>query len=232
VLYKTRIALFVKISFYFIEFSSMPPRKRILDHLKSAGPTSAAGLGRTLGITKMAALQHLHVLEEEGLVKREAKPGLRGRPTLLWLLTAAAQKFFPDAHAELAVALIACVNETMGSEGLDKLVKARSRHQIQKYRSEIDPSFSLREKLEILAAIRSREGYMAAVEKLGDHKGYLLVEKHCPICVAATNCTGLCREELNVFRKILGDEVEITRTEHIIAGASRCAYAVRAVRER
>jgi predicted ArsR family transcriptional regulator len=206
----------------------MPPRKPVLDHLKSAGPTSAADLGDTLGITKMAALQHLHSLEEQGLVKREGKAGPRGRPTLLWSLTAAASKFFPDAHAELAVSLIDCLNESLGPEALDKLIKTRSRHQLENYRSEIEPAASLREKLEALAAIRSREGYLASVERLEDRKGYLLVERHCPICVAATSCTGLCREELNVFRKLLGDKAEVKRTEHIVAGAPRCAYTVRA----
>lgn len=207
----------------------MSPHKRTLDHLKTAGPTSAAGLGQVLEITKMAALQHLHALEEQGLVKREAKPGSRGRPTLLWSLTNASLKFFPDAHAELAVSLIDCLNETLGPEALDKLIKTRSRHQLQNYQSEVKPRASLREKLEALAAIRSREGYMAGVEKLSGQNRYLLVERHCPICIAATTCTGLCREELNVFRKLLGDKVEVQRTEHIVAGASRCAYVVSAI---
>src|SRR5258708_36122225 len=60
---------------------------------------------------------------------------------------------------------------------------------------------------------------MAGVEKLGDRNSYLLVERHCPICIAATSCTGLCREELSVFRKLLGDRVQVERTEHIVAGA-------------
>ncbi len=190
----------------------MSPPKRILDQLKIGGPTSAAGLGDVLGITKMAALQHLHSLEEQGLVKRKAKPGSRGRPTLLWSLTSASLKFFPDAHAELAVSLISCLNETLGRDALDKLIKARSRHQLQNYRSEIKATSPLGEKLEALAAIRSREGYMAGVEKLGDRNSYLLV--------------GLCREELSVFRKLLGDRVQVERTEHIVAGASRCAYLI------
>jgi len=210
----------------------MPPRKRILDQLKTAGPTSAGSLGETLGITKMAVLQHLHALEDQGVVKREAKPGVSGRPTLLWSLTAGAAKFFPDAHAELAVSLIACVNESLGPGALDKLIKARSRQQLRNYVSEIKPTASLHEKLEALASIRSREGYMAGVEKLEDRGSYLLVERHCPICIAATSCTGLCREELNVFRKLLGDNIKVERTEHIVAGAPRCAYVVRPLREK
>jgi predicted ArsR family transcriptional regulator len=169
-------------------------------------------------------------LEEQAVVRREAKPGVRGRPTLLWSLTPEAQKFFPDAHAELAVSLIHCLDETLGPDALDKLIKARSRHQLQNYRREIKATSPLGEKLEALAAIRSREGYMAGVEKLGDRNSYLLVERHCPICIAATSCTGLCREELSVFRKLLGDKVEVKRTEHIVAGAPRCAYEVSAVR--
>ena len=55
---------------------------------------------------------------------------------------------------------------------------------------------------------------------------FLLVENHCPICAAAASCTGLCAKELEVFQAVLGDEVEVTRTEHIMAGARRCAYRV------
>jgi len=52
------------------------------------------------------------------------------------------------------------------------------------------------------------------------------VENHCPICAAARLCTGLCREELNLFRKVLGRDVRIERISHILAGANRCAYRV------
>ena len=35
-----------------------------------------------------------------------------------------------------------------------------------------------------------------------------------------------CRAELDVFREALGPGAEIERTEHILAGARRCAYRV------
>jgi predicted ArsR family transcriptional regulator len=201
-----------------------PSRKLLLDQLKLLGPVSAAGLAQRLKITKMAVLQGLHALEEQGIVQRESMVGARGRPTLIWHLTPAAQKYFPDAHAELAVSLISCIKETGGPAGLDALLKARSRHQIKRYRKEMVDTLSLKEKLQILAAIRSREGYMAEVESTG--KTYLFVEKHCPICVAATGCTGLCGEEMNVFRKVLGKKVKIERIEHLLQGSHRCAYRI------
>jgi predicted ArsR family transcriptional regulator len=202
-----------------------PARKLLLDQLKLLGPVSAAGLAQRLDITKMAVLQGLHALEEQGIVQRESMVGGRGRPTLVWHLTPAAQKYFPDAHAELAVSLISCIKETAGLAGLDALLKARSRYQIKKYRKEMADASSLGEKLRILAIIRSREGYMAEVKNKG--QTYLFVEKHCPICIAATGCTGLCGEEMNVFRKVLGKKVKIERIEHLLQGSHRCAYKIR-----
>jgi predicted ArsR family transcriptional regulator len=201
-----------------------PARKLLLDQLKLLGPASAAELAQRLKITKMAVLQGLHALEEQAIVQRESMVGGRGRPTLVWYLTPAAQKYFPDAHADLAVSLISCVKETAGPVGLETLLKARSRQQIKKYRKEMVGASSLRGKLQILATIRSREGYMAEVETAG--KAYLFVEKHCPICAAATACTGLCGEEMNVFRKVLGKKVKIERTEHLLQGSHRCAYKI------
>lgn len=201
-----------------------PSRKLLLDQLKIFGPASAAGLARRLDLTKMAVLQGLHSLEEQGVVQREPVKGVRGRPTLLWSLTPAAQKYFPDAHAELAVSLISCLRETVGAEGLNALLQARSRHQIKRYREEMADASNLREKLQILAIMRSREGYMAEVKTIG--QTHLFIEKHCPICVAATSCTGLCGEELNVFRKVLGKKVKIERTEHLLQGSHRCAYKI------
>jgi predicted ArsR family transcriptional regulator len=75
-----------------------------------------------------------------------------------------------------------------------------------------------------LAEARTREGYMA--ESRPEGEGYLLVENHCPICVAATACQGFCRAELDTFREVLGPDVAVERTEHIVNGDRRCAYRV------
>jgi predicted ArsR family transcriptional regulator len=54
----------------------------------------------------------------------------------------------------------------------------------------------------------------------------LLAENNCPICVAAESCQGLCREELSLFREVLGKKATVERTDHILAGARRCAYVI------
>jgi predicted ArsR family transcriptional regulator len=57
-------------------------------------------------------------------------------------------------------------------------------------------------------------------------EGYVLVENHCPICVAATACQGFCRSEVDTFREVLGPGASVERTEHIIEGDRRCAYRI------
>jgi predicted ArsR family transcriptional regulator len=55
----------------------------------------------------------------------------------------------------------------------------------------------------------------------------LLIEDHCPICAAAETCQGFCRSELAIFQKTLGEDVEITREEHLLSGGRRCTYRIR-----
>lgn len=204
-------------------------RRLLIDSLKREGAQDAASLARRLGVSAMAVRQHLYDLEAEGLVTNEAEArpaGSKavGRPAKLWRLTAAADRFFPDGHAEFTVGLINSMKQAFGAEGLDKLLKVRAREQVVAYKARLDRQPNLAKKLKVLAEIRTEEGYMAEVAKANN--GYLLIENHCPVCSAAAACTGLCNLELEVFRKALGSEHEVRRIDHILAGARRCAYLV------
>jgi predicted ArsR family transcriptional regulator len=220
--------------------TALEPRTRhsLLERLKWQGARDAGALAEELGVSAMAVRQHLYALASEGLVTFEERSGKVGRPTKLWRLTAAADRFFPDGHAELALSLLAALREALGEAGLDRLLAARTAEQIAAYGRRVKAADPLKTRLEALARIRSEEGYMAAVEPIapagpeetaggGDGGGFLLVENHCPVCAAARACQGLCASELEVFRRVLGPDVTVERTDHILAGARRCAYRVR-----
>jgi len=202
-------------------------RRAILELLKWHGPQDAQTLAGRLEISAMAVRQHLYALAEEKLVASRDEPRPMGRPAKLWRLTPAADELFPNAHADLTVSLIQSVRETFGEGGLDRLIEVRSRSQVAAYGERVPRRGPLRKRLEALAALRTREGYMAEVQE--DAGGaLLLIENHCPICTAAAACTNLCAGELAVFRAVLGDDVDIERIDHILAGARRCAYRVKA----
>ena len=207
----------------------MPPepatRRALLERLKLNGPQTAQALASALGVTAMAVRQHLYGLEGEGLIGWTTESMGRGRPSKFWGLTAQAGRLFPDAHQELAVGLLAAVREALGEAGFEKVLAQRSADQTQAYRQAM-PGDGLAERVDALAAIRSREGYMAEARADGDG-GFLLIENHCPVCAAASACTGICASELMVFRAVLGPGADIERTDHILAGARRCAYRIR-----
>ena len=203
-----------------------PGRLAVLDLVQRDGPVSADAMAEKLGLTTMAVRQHLHALEDEGLAQfsEEARP--RGRPVQLWRTTAKAAGQFADAHSALAVDLVGQMKKAFGEAGMDRILKLRTAEQEKTYRARTDNARTLKGKLDQLAKIRSAEGYMADVRCDPDTGELLFVENHCPICAAARLCTGLCREELALFRRVLGSKVNVERVSHILGGAGRCAYRV------
>ena len=201
-------------------------RPAVLALLKREGPVSADALAEKLGITAMAVRQHLYGLSEEGLASHTEETRGRGRPVKLWHTTEKANAQFADSHSALAADLIVQMRKAFGDEVLDKLLKLRTVEQEKVYRAETDTKSSLKARLEALAKIRAREGYMAEVKKDPETGAWLLVENHCPVCAAARLCTGLCREELALFQRVLGKDLRVERITHILSGAARCAYRV------
>lgn len=206
-------------------------RRAILDLLKLLGPRDSGALARRLGVSVMAVRQHLHMLQQRGLVVFETERRPRGRPAKLWRLTLEADRFFPNGHADLTRGLLAAAGRAFGPGGVERIVEVRVRDQICEYRRRVDSRAPLARRLAALAGLRSAEGYLAQVLPQRDGS-YLLVENHCPISAAASECRQLCSGELKVFEAVLGRRVTVERTEHILAGARRCAYRVGEISER
>ncbi|WSH22131.1 metalloregulator ArsR/SmtB family transcription factor [Rhizobium ruizarguesonis] len=200
------------------------PANRILILIKTDGPQLAAAIGDALGISGEAARQQLSKMAEEGLVESVTVAAAgRGRPRQLWHLTASGNRQFPDGHAELTANLLGTLVEQLGPAALDTVISAREAETLQRYRQELGNADNLASRVEALAAICTREGYMADHWQEADGS-FMLVENHCPICAAAAACSGFCRSELETFRAVLGADIE--RSEHILLGARRCAYRV------
>ncbi|MDX2367908.1 MAG: transcriptional regulator [Colwellia sp.] len=202
----------------------MKTHHRIIDLLKTQGPLTAKALAQELNVTTMGVRQHMLALEESGEVTFKDEKAPRGRPTRYWSLTQKTNSHFADRHNELTVQLIDSVIAVFGDDGLDKLITNREESSMRSYRLALADRYGVEEKLQTLAEIRCDEGYMATVEQEDDF--FWLLENHCPICAAATKCTNFCRSELQLFQNLLSDVAVISREEHIVEGARRCAYKV------
>ena len=188
------------------------------------GTLTAGEIAKELGITNEGARLQLLKLSEEGLINSTHESRGVGRPTQYFSLSEEGNAGFPDTHAELTVKLIELIKQTFGDSALQQVIAAAEAGGKAKYQNELQFSNTLEERVSQLAQIRSREGYMAEYSKEQD--GFLLIENHCPICAAAQSCQGFCTAELNTFRFVLGDNVDVTRVNHILGGDRRCAYKI------
>jgi len=200
-----------------------------MHRLKTRGPQSVKILSKQLDMTTMGVRQHLAELESKGLVgQTQEERQTRGRPVHLWKLSAAGHGRFPDMHSQTTIELIDVIRSTLGEQSLNQLIEQRSEEIEAQYREQLgatEPDLQLQ--IERLAQLRSDEGYMAEVRLLPD--GFMLIENHCPICTAATSCQQFCETELDLFQRLFEDKAVVTRTDHLLAGARRCAYKINAI---
>jgi predicted ArsR family transcriptional regulator len=208
-----------------VQFGESKTRRAIVRLLKTRGAMDATQVAARLGLTAMAVRQHLYQLQREKLVTAEPRPVPLGRPAKYWRLTREADRLFPDAYAEVSLALIEAVRDAFGEAGVKRVLESRYARQRAEYLRRIPPSLPLGEKVQKLAHIRTEEGYMVEVKPAGEGT-FLLAENHCPICAAATVCQGFCATELDLFRAVLGPGVVVERGEHILSGERRCAYRI------
>lgn len=197
---------------------------QILLLLKTKGPAQTKAVAEAMGVTRQAARLQMEKLAADGLVEHVTEKMGVGRPRRSWSLTRRGDERFPNTHAQLTVELLEAVRGEFGEAGLDRLIKRRESAAAAIYGGAIGGAGTLQERVSRLAAARTAEGYMAEWTPTGDG-GFLLIENHCPICAAASLCQGFCRSELELFRQALAP-ASVERTDHILAGARRCAYRI------
>ncbi|MCQ9640916.1 transcriptional regulator [Chryseobacterium sp. WG14] len=197
---------------------------RILMFLKMRGEATSLLIAEELTVTKEGARKHLLNLAQEGLIQSTVKSEGVGRPSTYYTLTEKGLGRFPDTHADVTVQLLKSVKNLLGENALDLLISDREKNTHNRYEKAIAKSKSLEQRLEILVKVRSDEGYMAEWKKEGHD--YFLIENHCPICAAATECQGFCRAELSNFQSLIGKNYTVERVDHIISGGQRCVYKI------
>ncbi|MEZ5103050.1 MAG: metalloregulator ArsR/SmtB family transcription factor [Draconibacterium sp.] len=199
--------------------------ERILMLLKMRGEATALLISEELEITKEGARKHLLNLSESGLVQAIVKSEGVGRPSTYYSLTDKGLSHFPDTHADITVQLLRSVKKLLGENALDLLITDREKTIYERYEKQMEGSETIEQKLDVLSKRRSEEGYIAEWKKEDDT--YYLIENHCPICAAATECQGFCRSELNNFKELIGKEYDLERVEYIIENGNRCVYKIK-----
>jgi len=205
-------------------------RRAVLYALRRRGEGTAEQLAEQLGMTVSGARQHLTALLDAGLVEAaEVSPTqpTRGRRTLVYSVTKAADGLFPKAYGELTNELLGYVSDTDPAM-IDALFARRRQNRIANGTKRLAPKRTLGAKVAELARILDEDGYLATFEKIGpDH--FMISEHNCAIRAVAQRYGQACTSEIDFIRAVL-PEAEVERVLHMMAGEPRCAYDIKAAR--
>jgi predicted ArsR family transcriptional regulator len=203
-------------------------RRAVLYAVRRRGEATAEQVAEQLDITVSGARQHLTALARDGLVESAELPsptGRRGRRTLVYSATATADPYFPKAYGELTNELLGYVADT-DRELLDQLFAKRREARIAGARTRLASKRTLGARVAELTRILDEDGYLASWEKV-EPGVFRIVEHNCAIWAVAERYGQACTSELEFIRTVL-DGADVERVQHMVAGARRCAYEVRA----
>jgi predicted ArsR family transcriptional regulator len=201
----------------------------VLYAVRRRGEATAEEVAEQLDMTVSGARQHLSALASDGLVETAELPTAerrRGRRALVYSATAAADGLFPKAYGELTNELLGYLGDS-SPELVDELFAKRREQRIAGARARLAGKHDLGAQVAELTQILDQDGYLASYEQMSPGV-YRIVEHNCAIWAVAQRYGQACTSEIDFIRAVLpGAAVE--RVEHMVAGAKRCAYEVRAL---
>ena len=197
-------------------------KKHLLEILKREGERSLTELSGDLGISKMAVLKHLAVLEDKGLVERSFRAQGRGRPRAHFRLTPRATRLFPEAYTHLTLCALRFIEERRGREAVVRLLRQRAQEVYQANAGRFE-SDDFADRVRALIALREEDGYMAERGRIGKNSAEVL-EHNCPIMAVAEKYGEACEVEVDLFEKLLHADVEASH--RVVAGDPVCRFLV------
>ncbi len=200
-------------------------RRAILRLIKVNGYMTADGLGRELGISAVAARQHLTGLESEGMVQATPERRGMGRPVHRYTLTEAGDETFTRTYDLYAAGLLADIRIASGPEAVNAFLE----RQVARLMGDAEPRIagkSLEARVAELVRIMSDRGFMAESREEEGGGRLLFIEHNCPVRKLVVDNPEICTYELDFIERLLGPGVQVERIKYIPAGDHMCAYRI------
>ena len=196
-----------------------PHDRAFLDLINRMGRGTIQDICEELGVTATAVRQRLVRLESLGFIQRETVRKGRGRPIHAYTVTPSGQRELGDNYADLAMILwreLRRIEDPLVRE----VIFERIREALVDRYGHLVHAESLNDRFRQLGEALVDRGFHVEV----DHSGQLpiLRENNCPYLELASSDPAICELEKDVFRKVLGSEVELTQC--CLDGHSCCEF--------
>jgi predicted ArsR family transcriptional regulator len=179
------------------------------------GPSTAATLGGSLGLTPAAVRRHLDTLIAEGLIETRTARTYgnrgRGRPAKVFVITDAGRSAFEHAYDDLATNALRFLAETAGQDAVAEFARRQVADLENRYAPAVAQGESLADRVQALAEALSADGYAASAgpaPAFGAVGGEQLCQHHCPVAHVAAEFPQLCEAETEAFGRLLGAPVQ------------------------
>ena len=199
-----------------------PTREAALTLMLRQGPTTAAQLAESLGVSVQVMRRHLRSLEDEGLVESSPAPEGPGRPSNRWCLTGAGRRHIPNGSEHFALGLLGSMAASLPTHMVDALLEQQAAEKASDYRQQIGAG-SLQQRLERLVELRRNEGYVADYRPDPDGQGWLISEFHCSVMKIAEQFPCVCEQELQLIRHTFPD-CRVERVNWLLDGGHACGF--------
>ncbi|MFM8599275.1 MAG: helix-turn-helix transcriptional regulator [Mycobacterium sp.] len=205
-------------------------RRAIVRLLLESGSTTAAEVGRRLGISAAGVRRHLDALVDGG--DAEATPAAawqqtgRGRPAKRFRLTPAGREKLEHSYDDLAVAAMRQLRELGG----DEAVRAFARRRVDAILAGVPAAQSQEDRAVEAAADRvadalTRAGYATTATRVGGPiQGIEICQHHCPVSHVAEEFPELCEAEQQAISDVVGTHVQLLAS--IVNGDCACTTHV------
>lgn len=202
-----------------------PNQSRILEHLLSQpGGASLDQLGSHLGLTRTAVQQHVHRLQDLGLITYRDDRGAVGRPRRHYLLTEAGIEAFPKKYAWLAQALLARLARQWGPGQAEAFMTGLAEDVAASLLAAPAPGETPDQRMKRVAALLDDLGYRAALTAVHADGGGVIEAVNCVYHSVAKEHPELCRFDVRLVEAATGMPVRLDSC--IARGGAVCRFCV------
>lgn len=180
--------------------------REILEYLHRVSCADVQSLCDLLGVTRTAIRQRISRLESDGVIVSETIGHGRGRPRLIYRLTAEGLHALGENYRELAVVLWETVSGFEDDGVRAELVRRVRDSLARRIRSTMREGESLGDRIDSLARQMKTSGFNVESDRSGGLT--ILRETSCPFPMLAEVNDSICEVEREVLQQVIGAPVE------------------------
>ncbi len=197
-------------------------RLRVLNELKRT-PTGlpVRAMAEKLGMSYMGVKDLCIDLEKRGLLDTWRLSGSRGRPQMLYRLTARTHELFPEASNPLTLSILDVARTLYGAAAPEKLLLFSYQQTGERYAARMKGE-NLGERVASLARLRDLDGCMSDMEEEGDE--LRIVEHHSPVVDVLRAFPIVAKFETDLFERLL--QTQVTREESAVSGLFQATFRI------